>query len=55
MLFMLAMVFVVPLGFSFVVWRSFRSEGRRRARGEQIDTPGAIRWSEDDMPRRRSV
>lgn len=51
---MLSMVFAIPIGFGFVVWRSFRSEGRRRARGERIDTPGAIRWSDAGVssPRR---
>lgn len=43
---MLAMVFSVPLGLAFVVWRSFRSEAERRARGEDVSTPGAVRWTE---------
>lgn len=41
---MLSMVFVIPAGFAFVVWRSFRSAESRRARGEQLYAPGALRW-----------
>jgi hypothetical protein len=44
-LFMLAMVFLIPAGFGFVVWRSFKTESARRARGESIETPGAKRWT----------
>ena len=51
---MLAMVFAIPIGFGFVVWRSFRSEAARRARGEDVATPGALRWpaARDDARRR---
>lgn len=45
---MLGMVFALPLGFSWLVWRSFRTEAERRARGELVSTPGAIRWTGDD-------
>lgn len=48
---MLAMVFSVPLGLALVVWHSFRSEGERRARGEDVSTPGTLRWTE--KPRER--
>ena len=44
--FMLAMVFVIPAGFGFVVWRSVRSAAERRARGEDVATPGALRWND---------
>jgi hypothetical protein len=47
-MFMLAMVFAVPGAFGLLVWRSYRTEGRRRAGGEAIDTPGAVRWTETD-------
>jgi type IV secretory pathway TrbD component len=50
-LFMLVMVFTIPAGFGFVMWRSFRSEAERRARGEDVATPGAMRWTEP--PRER--
>jgi hypothetical protein len=45
---MISMVFLIPAGFGFVVWRSFKSAEVRRARGEQISTPGALRWESDD-------
>jgi len=48
---MLSMVFLIPLGFGFVVWRSFRTAARRRERGEQVSTPGAMRWEGSDPPR----
>jgi hypothetical protein len=54
--FMLAMVFVIPLGFGFVVWRSVRSASERRARGEDVATPGALRWNDSAFeanPRKR--
>jgi hypothetical protein len=44
-LFMLGMVFTIPAGFALLVWRSYRSEGARAARGEDVATPGALRWS----------
>ena len=47
-LFMISMVFLIPAGFGFVVWRSFRNADARRARGEQISTPGAMRWEADE-------
>jgi len=56
-LFMLAMVFVIPAGFGFVVWRSVCSAAERRARGEDVSTPGALRWSDktfEAAPRKRS-
>lgn len=49
---MLSMVFLIPVGFGLVVWRSFRSAEARRARGEQISTPGALRWEPRDLERR---
>jgi hypothetical protein len=53
-LFMLGMVFVIPAGFAVVVWRSIRSEGERRARGEDVATPGKLRWTaEPREPRGR--
>jgi hypothetical protein len=48
---MLTMVFALPLGFGWLVWRSFRTEAERRARGEIIATPGAVRWTSSDLPR----
>lgn len=45
---MLVMVFAVPSLFGLLVWRSYRTEGRRRAQGEAIDTPGALRWTDAD-------
>jgi hypothetical protein len=54
--FMLAMVFVIPVGFGFVVWRSVRSAAERRARGEDVATPGALRWNDsafEAKPRKR--
>jgi len=45
---MISMVFLIPAGFGFVVWRSFRSADARRARGEQVSTPGSIRWEADE-------
>jgi hypothetical protein len=56
-LFMLAMVFVIPVGFGFVVWRSVRTAAERRARGEDVATPGKLRWNDADFepaPRKRS-
>jgi len=47
---MLAMVFSIPAGLSWLVWRSFRSESERRSRGEDVATPGALRWTPDDLP-----
>jgi hypothetical protein len=46
---MLTMVFAIPAAFGLLVWRSYRSEGRRRARGEEIVTPGALRWTDADV------
>jgi hypothetical protein len=48
-MFMLAMVFAIPGAFALLVWSSYRTEARRRARGESIDTPGALRWGEGDV------
>ena len=42
---MLGMVFTIPAGFGLLVWRSYRSEAARAARGEDVATPGALRWS----------
>lgn len=56
--FMLAMVFVIPAGFGFVVWRSIRSEADRRARGEDVATPGKLRWHDaafEAKPRKSST
>jgi len=47
---MLAMVFSIPAGFAWLIWRSFRSEAERRARGEVLSTPGAVRWTPDQFP-----
>ena len=41
---MLSMVVLIPTGFGFVVWRSYRSAARRAEKGEPIETPGAIGW-----------
>ncbi|MCY3000393.1 MAG: hypothetical protein NTV21_01090 [Planctomycetota bacterium] len=49
---MLSMVFLIPVGFGLVVWRSFRTAGERQARGEQLYTPGAKRWEADSVERR---
>ncbi len=46
---MLGMVFALPAGFAWLVWRSFRSEAERRARGELVATPGALRWRAEDL------
>lgn len=43
-LFMLGMVFTIPLAFGGLVWHSYRSAARRAARGEVIVPPGAERW-----------
>ena len=45
---MLAMVLAIPTGFGLLVWRSYRSESARRARGDHVSTPGALRWTERD-------
>jgi hypothetical protein len=47
---MLAMVFILPSAFGLLVWRSFRSASARSARGEQIATPGALRWEDEPPP-----
>ena len=44
---MLAVVFLLPLGFALLIWRSYRSAGRRAARGEPLRPPGTIRWDGD--------
>lgn len=49
---MLSMVFLIPVGFVFVVWRSFRTASERQARGEQIYTPGAKRWDAESLDKR---
>jgi hypothetical protein len=43
---MLAMVFTIPGVFALAVWRSFKNEATRRARGEIVSTPGARRWTD---------
>lgn len=45
---MLAMVFLLPAGFAFVLWRSYRSAAHRSARGEPLHPPGTIRWQRDE-------
>jgi hypothetical protein len=46
---MLAMVlFVIPGGFGFAVWRSYRSERLRSEEGQDFQPEGKIRWSEDE-------
>jgi hypothetical protein len=44
---MLSIVFALPTVFGLVIWRSYRSEGTRAARGEAVSHPGAIRWRPD--------
>ena len=41
---MLSMVVAIPSVFALVVWRSYRTEAVRAARGEPVTTPGALRW-----------
>ena len=43
---MLAMVFSLPLVFGLVVWRSYRTADARAARGEDVSTPGTLRWDD---------
>lgn len=43
-LFMLAMVFLVPLGFGFAVWNSYRSAASRERAGESFAPSGKRRW-----------
>jgi hypothetical protein len=50
---MLGMVFAIPTVFGLVVWRSFRSETARRARGDHVGTPGALRWTAGERERSR--
>ena len=45
---MLGVVFTLPLVFGLVVWRSYRTESARSARGEDVSTPGKLRWSSVD-------
>ena len=45
---MLGMVVAIPAGFGLVVWRSYRTEARRAARGEPVGTPGKLRWIRRD-------
>jgi hypothetical protein len=47
---MLAMVFLIPTSFAWVIWRSYRSAAARAARGEPLAPPGAIRWERDEQP-----
>lgn len=49
---MLSVVFLLPAGFGLVIWRSYRSEASRAARGELVVTPGALRWT-PEKPRRK--
>lgn len=44
---MLGMVFLLPVAFGFVIWRSYRSEGERARRGEAVSTPGTLRWTSE--------
>ena len=41
---MLGMVFSVPAVLGGLVWHSYRSAERRKARGELLLPPGAERW-----------
>ena len=46
---MLSMVFLLPTGFGFVVWRSYRKNQRLRAEGAGYQAnPGAMRWGDQD-------
>jgi hypothetical protein len=49
---MLAMIVAILSGFAFMVWNSYRTERDRRERGEDVGTPGALRWTRDDLERR---
>ena len=46
---MLSMLALIPATFALLVWRSFRSEAARRARGEAVSTPGTLRWTSSDV------
>ena len=41
---MLGVVVALPTTFGLVIWRSYRSEAARAARGEAVSHPGAVRW-----------
>jgi hypothetical protein len=45
---MLAMVFTIPSGFAFLIWRSYRSAAARAARGEPLAPAGTIRWEPEE-------
>ena len=49
---MLGVVVLLPAGFGLLIWRSYRSESSRAARGEAVATPGAIRWTPERRSRR---
>jgi hypothetical protein len=53
-LFMLGMVFTVPMAFLGLIWQSYRSAAKRAARGEPLSTPGAERWEARREDRDRS-
>jgi hypothetical protein len=45
---MLGMVFAIPVGFGFVVWRSYRAERARSAGGQSFAPVGKERWDSGD-------
>jgi hypothetical protein len=47
-LFMIAMVFVVLVGFLLLVWASIRAGRRREQRGEVFAPEGKLRWQPED-------
>jgi hypothetical protein len=47
-LFMLSVVFGLPVAFAFLIRRAYRSAAERASRGEELGTPGALRWSASD-------
>lgn len=43
---MLAMVYLVPLGFALLVWNSYRA--RRAAGGAGFEPDGKLRWEQPE-------
>jgi hypothetical protein len=41
---MLAMVYLLPVAFGLLLWRSYRSESKRSRKGETFDPAGKLRW-----------